>query len=145
MILYIEPSALVKRYVVEAGSTEVNILMEQAETVGASLLTRVEMASALAKAVRMKKVDAEKAKIAWRDFLSEWPSFTRLPVSPVLIERASQLAWEFGLRGYDATHFASAHTWQEILGMPITLASYDRELWLVANKVGMKVWPEVVS
>ena len=55
---------------------------------------------------------------------------------------AAHLAWEYGLRGYDATHFAAALIWQEMLEMPVTLATFDRELWLVAKKAGLAVWPE---
>jgi uncharacterized protein len=142
MILYLDASALVKRYVVESGSKEVNFLVEQADTVGSALLTRVEMASALAKAIRMNWVDAQEAENAWQDFLSHWQSFARLSVTPALVERAARLAWEYGLRGYDATHFAAASIWQETLEMPVTLATFDRELWLAAKKAGMAVWPE---
>jgi len=142
MILYLDTSALVKRYVMESGSKEVNVLIESADTVGSAMLTQVEMASALAKAVRMNWVEADIAQSAWQDFLSHWQSFARLSVTPGLVERASRLAWEHGLRGYDATHFAAALIWQETLEMPITLATFDRELWLAAKKTGMAVWPE---
>lgn len=141
MILYIDTSALVKRYVAETESNEVNALIEQAETVGSVMLTRVEMASALAKAVRMNWVENEDAENAWQDFLLHWQSFARLSVTPALVERAARLAWEYGLRGYDATHFAAALLWQETLEMPVTLATYDRELWLAGQKAGLTVWP----
>ena len=144
MILYLDTSALVKRYVSESGSKEVIALIEQANAVGSTLLTRVEIASALTKAVRMSWVESDKAQIAWQDFLSDWESFARLPVTSGLVERASHLAREYGLRGYDATHFATALMWQELLENPITLATFDRELWLVAKKVGMEVWPEEI-
>ena len=142
MILYLDTSALIKRYVMEPGSMEVITLMEQADTVGSSLLTRVEMASALAKAVRLNWVESKDAENAWQDFLSHWQSFVRLSVTAALMERASRLAWENGLRGYDATHFAAALIWQETLEMPVTLATYDRELWLAAKRAEMAVWPE---
>ena len=145
MILYQDTSALVKRYVVESGSKEVNDLIEQADIVGSAIITRVEMASALAKAVRMNWVEAKNAENAWHDFLSQWQSFTRILVTPALVERASQLAWEYGLRGYDATHFAAALSWQDILEMPVTLVTFDRELWLAAKKVDMAVWPDELS
>ena len=142
MILYLDTSALVKRYVMESGSAEVNALIEHADTVGSVLLTRVEMASALAKAVRMNWVEARDAENAWQDFLSQWQTFTRLSVTPALVERASRLAWEHGLRGYDATHFAAVLSWQETLEMPITLVTFDRELWLAGQKNGLVVWPD---
>jgi predicted nucleic acid-binding protein len=127
---------------VEPGSKDVNALIEQAEAVGSAILTRVEMASALAKAVRMNWVDAKDAKNAWQDFLSQWPSFARLSLTPVLVERASHLVWDYGLRGYDATHLATAWLWQDTLEMPVTLATYDRGLWLAGQKAGMAVWPQ---
>ena len=49
------------------------------------------------------------------------------------------------MRGYDATHFAAALTWQEIIEMPVTLGTFDRELWLAAKKAGMAVWPDELS
>jgi hypothetical protein len=39
-------------------------------------------------------------------------------------------------------HFSSALTWQDALDMPVTLATYDRELWVAAQNTGMEVWPE---
>lgn len=142
MILYLDTSALVKRYVMESRSEGVNLLIEQADTVGSAMLTRVEMASALAKAVRMNWVDAQSADEAWQDFLLQWQSFTRISVTTGLVERASRLAWENGLRGYDATHFAAALMWKEVLEVPVTLATFDRGLWLAAKKADMIVWPE---
>ena len=92
MILYLDTSALVKRYVMESGSREINALIEMADTVGSAMLTQVEMASALAKAVRMNWVEADIAQNAWQDFLSQWHSFARLSVTPTLLEYASRLA-----------------------------------------------------
>jgi predicted nucleic acid-binding protein len=142
MILYLDTSALVKRYVAETGSSEVITLIEQADSVGTVVLTRVEMAAALAKAARQNWVEQQDAESAWQDFLEHWLSFTRLSVTPATLERASRLAWEYGLRGYDALHFAAALGWQETLETPITLATFDRELWLAAQKAGMAAWPE---
>jgi predicted nucleic acid-binding protein len=90
----------------------------------------------------MNWVDGQTADNAWQDFLSQWQSFTRLSVTPVLVERASRLAWQYGLRGYDATHLAAALIWQETLEMPVTLATFDRELWSAAKTAGMTAWPE---
>ena len=142
MILYLDTSAMVKRYVMESGSKEVSALTDQADVVGSSLLTRVEMASALAKAARMNWVDAAFAENAWLDFLSHWQSIVRLSVTPGVAERASRLAREHGIRGYNAAHLAAALVWQETLEAPVTLASYDDELWHAAKKTGMAVWPE---
>jgi predicted nucleic acid-binding protein len=142
VILYLDTSAFVKRYVREQGSDEVLALIDQAELVGSSLLTRVEMASALAKASRMGWVGVVDAHKAWELFLRHWQAVTRFSVTPPLVERASTWAWDHGMRGDDSIHLASAIIWQETLEMPIVLATYDRELWLAARNVGMAAWPD---
>jgi predicted nucleic acid-binding protein len=142
MILYVDTSALVKRYVVEDSSEEVLALIEQAEVVGTVVLTRVEMASALGKAVRQGWIERETALKAWQDFAQHWLSFTRLNISPAMINKASDVAWDLSLRGYDAVHFAAMSLWQETLGMPIILMTYDNDLWKAGMKTGIRVWPD---
>ncbi len=142
MILYIDTSALVKRYVREQWSQEVADLLDEVEMIGTSLLTRVEIGSALSKAVRMKWLTAGAAEIAWRDFLTDWESLVRLPLGAGLIDRAANLALDHGLRGYDAAHLAAAVLWREALDFPVTLATFDRELWEAAERCGLVSWPE---
>ena len=141
MILYLDTSALVKRYVQEAGTSEVLELIERADTVGSVVLTQVEMAAAFARAVRLNLVRREEAETAWEDFLKDWPFFARLTLTPAALDRAARLAWDYGLRGYDALHFSAALTWQAGLETPIVLATFDRDLWLAAGKAEMAVWP----
>lgn len=144
MILYMDTSALIKRYVREDGTEDVISIVERAEGVGSVILTQVEMAAALAKSVRQGWVQQETAAQAWKDFLAHWLSFARLSLTTASLERASSLAWERGLQGYDAMHFSSALTWQDTIDRPVTVATYDRVLWSVTQKVGMQVWPKKV-
>ena len=145
MILYLDTSALVKRFVVEKGSTDVNKLISTADLVGSSLITQVEMAAVLGKAVRLHWIDQLEVETAYRDFINQWQYFTRLLISQVLIERAAQLSLQFGLRGYDATHLASAIFWQESLDEKILLATYGKELWTVAQMIGLQIWPDSLT
>lgn len=97
------------------------------------------MVAAIGKASRMNWLDTNSADITVQNFLSEWQFFTRLFITLPLIERSSRLAWELGLRGYDATHLTSALFWQESLDIEIVLATHDRELWMAAKRSGIKV------
>ena len=63
----------------------------------------------------------------------------------MLVSRAATLAWEHGLRGYDAVHLAAALFWQDVLGDPVTLASYDRQLWDAAKVTDLVAWPEALQ
>ncbi len=112
LIIYLDTSALLKQYIQEAGSEEVAKLLASADSTGTNSLTYVEMASAISRAVRMKLVSADEAQTTWEDFLVDWELLVRLDVSGQITKRAAALAWEHGLRGYDAVHFASTLTWQ---------------------------------
>jgi predicted nucleic acid-binding protein len=142
MIVYLDASALVKRYVAEAGTAEVERLVAQADTVGTALISRAEVAAALAKAVRLKALDRGQGARALQQFRSHWPYLLRLQLRELTAARAEALAWDYGLRGYDAIHLAATAIWQESLGEPVTLATYARQLWEAARRVGLAVWPD---
>jgi predicted nucleic acid-binding protein len=64
VIAYLDASALVKRYVAEAGSAEVGELIDQAAVVGTAIISRAEVAAAMAKAVRKALLTREEG--VWR-------------------------------------------------------------------------------
>jgi predicted nucleic acid-binding protein len=55
VIAYVDASALVKRYVTQRGSDAVRDLTARADVVATSLVSRAEVAAALAKAVRYRR------------------------------------------------------------------------------------------
>jgi len=142
VIAYLDASALVKRYVVERGSRETMALTAESELIATSIVTRVEVASAFAKAARTGLITEDRARGAQRSFGGDWPDLVRVPVTEALVERAETLAWAHGLRGYDAVQLASALTWQDSVGTEIVLATFDQQLWEAAPKAGVRAWPE---
>ena len=99
MILYLDSSALAKRYIAERGSAEVEALIRQAEVIGTGLLTRAEVPAAIARAVRLnwlKKPDAEKILRAFR---SHWHDLAVVQATEAMVALADTLAWQYGLRG----------------------------------------------
>ena len=142
MIVYLDASALVKRYIQEAGSDTVERLIEDAHLLGTAAITRVEMAAALAKAVRVGVLSRQEAALALDVFQEEWPSLVRIQVTEPLLSRAEEVAWKEGLRGYDTTHLAAALFWQDMLGEPVVMATFDHQLWDAARRQEMRVFPE---
>jgi predicted nucleic acid-binding protein len=55
---------------------------------------------------------------------------------------ADSLAWELGLRGYDAVHLASALLWKEGMGQEVALATFDQQLWEAASQLGLVPFPD---
>ena len=140
MMLYLDSSALVKCHLAERDSKQVIDLTERAEVLSTSLLSRTEVAAAVAKAVRLGSLSAESGRKAQRAFLGQWKDLAKIPVTEALLSRADTLAWDCALRAYDAVQLASALTWQESVGMPVTLATFDRQLWEAGQKAGMAVF-----
>jgi hypothetical protein len=60
----------------------------------------------------------------------------------MVVTRADGLAWELGLRGYDAVHLASALLWQEGLGEPVAMAAFDLKPWEAAKERGLVPFPD---
>lgn len=145
MILYADASALVKRYIVEPGSAEMIGLTSEAEAVATAVISRAEVAAALARSVRLGIVDENGGRRAQRRFVREWPDLVRVPITEGVVARAESAAWEYGLRGYDAVQLAAALTWQDAIGGSVTLATFDRSLWETAPQAGLRVWPEKLA
>jgi predicted nucleic acid-binding protein len=142
MMLYLDASALVKRYIAERNSEQVNTWIGAADMVVTALATRVEVSAAIARAQRMKIIVAQEGLAALSAFRTEWESFHRLPITEITVARGDFLANEHNLRGYDATHLACALLWQEAVGLPVTLASFDQQLTRAAKGLGMEVLPD---
>jgi predicted nucleic acid-binding protein len=141
VILYLDASALVKRYIAEPGSAEVDQLIAQAEGIGTSIISRAEVAAALAESVHIGFLSREEASAALQVFRAQWVDLVRLQLTEVIIARADALAWEHGLRGYDAVHLAAALFWQETMSEPVTLATFDHQLWQAGIAAGVTAWP----
>jgi predicted nucleic acid-binding protein len=101
MILYLDSSALVKRYVAELGSSVVSEAISQAAIIATGLISRAEVAAALAKAMRIGALTKEEAQESLQTFRSDWPDLMRVRVTEAVVARADALAWEWGLRGYE--------------------------------------------
>ena len=142
MNLYADTSALIKKYVREAGSEHVIAHFDNYPIIGTAALTLAEMASAMSKAVRLNWVDEPDIMMAWEDFLSHWPTYTRLPVTAGIVERAAATSWHHGLRAYDSVHLASALIWKDLTGDDVIFACFDKKLLNAARGEGLLVWPE---
>ena len=141
MILYLDASALVKRYVAEPGSEAVASAIGDASYIGTANISQTEVTAALAKAVRMRVLTPEAASNSRKMFLNEWPALIRIQITDLVIARASEFAWDHGLRGYDAVQLAAATVWADAMGEPVTLAAFDHQLWRAAENVGLGVYP----
>jgi predicted nucleic acid-binding protein len=142
MILYLDASALVKRYVDEPGSHRVHELIGRSDEIGTSLIGRVEVVAALAKAMRVGALSPDDAEKMMAQFQTDWPDLVAIHTTNAVVELASTYAWEHGLRGFDAVHLASAMVWQIASNRTVSFATYDRQLWQAADTIGLSALPD---
>ncbi|MHB1539446.1 MAG: type II toxin-antitoxin system VapC family toxin [Solirubrobacteraceae bacterium] len=129
MNLYLDASALVKRYVAEPGSDTVLELMDRAE---GWFICRV----GFVETVRAVGLSAgEGAAQAVRE---EWPAFGVIEIDQRMVEDAAELAIARELRSIDALHLAAA------LILPcddLLFATWDRRLHEAAEAEGLALTP----
>ena len=144
MVLYLDSSALVKRYIHEAHSEAVARLLDETVAIATAAISRVEVVAALARAARGNRLDAHEARRAQEQFAEDWPDSGKVPVTDSLLTRAETLAWKHGLRAYDAVQLAAALVCEETLtdlDESVLFACFDGELTAATNEAGLRTWP----
>ncbi len=128
-MLYLDASALVKRYVAEEGSEELVAAMGEADGWAICRVGYVETARAVGLAA---------GKGAVKRFLSDWPSFEVVEVVAPLAERAAELTSSEELRSLDALHLAAA---LQLDFGDLTFATWDVRLHRAAQRQDLSVFP----
>lgn len=137
MILFCDTSALIKLYIVEAGSEELKARVLEAEAVAVCRIAWAEAYAALSRWTREVPEDAsiiEQAKIA---LAADWPNFVVMEVDQAMVELAGEYADTFALRGYDSIQLAAASEAGRISQSPIFFACFDARLNKAAKLLGM--------
>jgi len=128
-MLYLDASALVKRYVAEEGSESLIAEMGAAEGWAICRIGYVETA----RAIRLATGNA-----GVKRFLADWPAFDVIEVDASLTEHAVELTATEDLRSLDALHLAAALL---IASERLTLATWDVRLHRAAQQRGLGVFP----
>jgi uncharacterized protein len=129
LTLYLDSSALVKRYLRETGSELVAAAIDRARTFKMCRVGFVETVRAVALAGRPD--DAERAK-------SHWTAIDAIEVDGALAEHAVQLAVRHRLRTLDALHLAAALSVGED---GLVFVTWDGRLHRAARAEGLHTLP----
>ena len=136
MIYYLDTSALVKRYVAEAGSRSVRQLV-RSRTVAVSRIAYAELVAAVARLTREGDIVESARDRIFARLDQDFASFTIVEVRPAVVRRVPALVVQTPLRGYDAVHLASALAIREH-GPSVDFWSADRTLVSASIAQGLK-------
>lgn len=157
-MLYLDSSALFKRYQKEQGTTALNArLRKEAKglrSVFTSVLTYAEIHAAFARRAREKLLSAVEATAVQDEFDADWA----LSISPIelgtnVLVFVRDLVRDFPLRGADAIHLASALWLRDMAGLgmktdqysgPLIFVSSDKQLAKAAANSRLEIFnPEI--
>lgn len=107
MTLYLDTSSLVRLYVAEAGSEDVQAHVGRATVVATSMIAYAETRTALARRRRERALRPAAFSAAKRKFEEDWSKYVAVQVTEAVCRDAGNLAERYALRGYDSVHLAS--------------------------------------
>ncbi len=154
VVLYLDSSALFKRYQNEPGTQALNArLREESKgirSVFTSVLTYAEIHAVFARRAREKLLSAEEAITVQDEFDADWVlSISPIELTTGVLAFVRNLVKGFPLRGADAIHLASALWLRDMarLGMkadqyagPLVFVSSDKQLAKAAAKSHLEVF-----
>jgi uncharacterized protein len=142
MILYLDTSALVKRYFKEPQSEGlISKWKEAVEIVTSSVAYAETIASFHRKEIEADINEKETHEIM-DAFRRDWQSFIRVEVTDELNEAVDHVLTKYPLRGFDAIHLASATLVRQSLPENFVFACFDQRLAQAAREDGFETFPQ---
>jgi uncharacterized protein len=129
LTLYLDSSALVKRYVIEAGSDDLVKAMDEADAWSSCRLAFVETVRAVGRRAGARGT---------RKVKGDWWNVDVVEVDRRLSEHAAELALSAELRTLDAMHLAAALS---LSAESPVFATWDTRLHRAAREHGLRTLP----
>lgn len=138
MILYLDTSALVKKYFDEKTSAEVISAWKSSLGIATSAVAYAELLAAVYRKASQVKVNKARIENIVGVFKEDWSSFIIVEVDNRLNETIHNVIARHALRGFDAIHLASALTIGPAISDDFLFAGYDDRLNQAARAEGLQ-------
>jgi predicted nucleic acid-binding protein len=132
-VIYLDTSALVKRFVDEKGSRLVQSLVHAENAVATAKIAYAEIFAGLTRKLREGKLSNAQYSLACRQFESDWHAYVRVELQDDILHLARDLIHRHPLKGFDAVHLASALRLKIALGEEMKFAAADKNLLKAAQ------------
>ena len=138
-MIYFDSSALVKKYVQEAGSEKVFDLIARAGMPVTAKLAYPEILAGLGRKRREKGIGEKDFKAAVETFESDWAAFLVIEFQDELLPVIKQLSLQYALKGADLVHLASAVWFKRASREKIQFVASDLQLLKAAKSEKIEV------
>lgn len=137
-MIYLDTSALIKRFVNEKGSPLVQSIVQGKGPVATAKIAYAEIFAGLTRKLREDNLSKTQYAVACRQFETDWQAYLRVELEDNILLLARDLIQRRPLRGFDAIHLASALRLKIVLGEEITFAAADGRLLKAAEAENLK-------
>lgn len=137
MICYCDSSALIKRYIEEAGTDQVDRIFEGDPMVITSTVAFAEIMAAFRRKYREGILSRSGYRKTVSEFKNEYSKLALVSITPELNQIIEGLLLKHPLRGFDAIHLASALLVQKEGPLTVRFACFDRVLNKAATVEGL--------
>ena len=134
MNVFLDSSALVKRYVQEPGSDRVEEILSAASSLGVSVICLSEVVSALCRRRRERKLSRQQYLNAKEALFEDIEDASVVNITDQVIARAVELLERWPLRSSDSLHVACAAEWSAEL-----FVSADERQCAAARRYGLRI------
>ena len=127
-MIYLDTSALVKRYVAEPGTPVVHALVTRHGPIATAKIAYAEVHAGFARKRREGRLAERGYSSACGLFESDWHAYVRLDLQDEVLVLARDLLRKHPLKGFDAIHLASAIRLRTALAEDMMFAAADMRL-----------------
>lgn len=135
---YFDASAVVKRFVREPGSADVDRWLRELVP-ATSRITLVEIVSAAARRARAGELSQKSLHRVRTALEADGRRYTLIELTSHIATRAQDLSVARALRANDAIQLASALALRDRIGRPMAFVCYDERLCAAARAEGLRV------
>jgi predicted nucleic acid-binding protein len=142
-IFYLDASAWVKRYLGEEGSRRVNAWMNRDPLVASAALGVTEVLTTVVRKAQAGELSEPERDQILNDAWAEFDLFAHVYHTAPIMRRSRDVALQYGLRGADTVHLASALWLADHLpngADALAMITSDRELVEAAEDAGLEVF-----
>jgi predicted nucleic acid-binding protein len=133
-MIYLDTSALVKRFVAEAASDRVQRLILEEGSIATATIAYTEIYSGLTRKRREGGLSESDFELACRQFEMDWEAYVRVDLSHEILLVSRDLIQRYPLRAFDAVHLASAVYLEKALGESVSFVAADKRLLEAADR-----------
>ena len=141
MILYLDTSALVKKYFSETGSSKVILQWKKAGAIATSSIAYAEAMASFYRKKRETNIHSDIFHTLVGLFQQDWKSLICVQVNDDLNDMIDKVLSQYPLRGFDSIHLASALILHDAAPKDFLFACFDQRLVQAAVAEGLKPLP----